>query len=490
MAPDRILTADEIAKHNSRQSCWVVIDGHAYDVTDFLDQHPGGSAIILRYAGKDATEEYSPVHSPGTIEKELPKDKHLGQVDLMTFLSIRKASKSPLTNATPSGPLPIEMCVNLHDISLAAQKVLPERAWTYYASASEDLHSHRRNLHDWDRILFRPRVLKNVKHVNMHRKILGFESSLPFFIAPAAMAGLGHPDGERCLVRGAKKFNIPYFVSDGSSVSHEDLAQELEREGYGGVLFYQLYAKKKKDLTIQRIHRARQLGYKALIITVDTAVMGIREEDDRYRMRQAFERGEKYIPLCGLAPLTKDDDWVLRGVHNAALDWNDLKWVKEAWGNTGPISIKGILTTEDAKIACEMGFQSIYLSNHGGRQIDSGPSGLRALLEIRRFYPDVFDKCEVLLDGGVRRSRDILKALCLGATGVGLGRPFLYALSAYGTEGVLKVIQILSDELEISMRLLGVTSLDELRPHMVNKLDLDNSIMREIPGFKNSTSKL
>lgn len=325
-------------------------------------------------------------------------------------------------------------------MELAAKRVLPERAWTYYASAAEDLQSHRHNLCDWDRVLFRPRVLRNVKRVNMQRKILDFSSNFPFFIAPAAMARLGHPDGELCLARGAARYNIPYCSSNSSSVSHEDLTQCLKEQA-GGCLFFQLYVKKKKEDTIEHIRRARVLGFKALVITADTAVVGIREEDDRYRIREAFKRSEKFVPFWGAAPVGKDDDYVLRGAHSSTLNWDDLEWIKEEWGDAGPICIKGILTAEDAKIACDMGVQSIYLSNHGGRQLDSAPSSLRALLEIRKFYPEVFEKCEVLLDGGVRRSRDILKALCLGARAVGLGRPFMYALSAYGTEGVLKTIQ-------------------------------------------------
>jgi L-lactate dehydrogenase (cytochrome) len=324
----------------------------------------------------------------------------------------------------------------------AAKRVLSERAWYYFSSSAEDTASYHNNVHDWGKVLFRPRVMKNVKTVNTQRKILGFNSSQPFFIAPAAMGRLGHPDGELCLARGASRYNIPYFVSDGSTVAHSELIQCHKEEQGGGALFYQLYVKKKRNLTIQRIRMARELGFKALVITVDTAVMGIRESDDRYLIKDQLTRTGKYEPLWGSKPDGPvGDDYVLRGIHDATLNWEDLGWMKEEWGNAGPVCIKGIQTAEDAKIACDLGVTSIYLSNHGGRQIDDGPSSLRTLLELRRFYPEVFEKCEVLVDGGVRRSKDILKALCLGATAVGIGRPFMYALSAYGTEGVLKTIQ-------------------------------------------------
>jgi L-lactate dehydrogenase (cytochrome) len=359
-------------------------------------------------------------------------------VDLTTFRTSKETPKIS-SKAYKSAALPIEMCINLNDMEYAAKKVLSERAWIYYSSAAEDLHSHHNNLHDWDRISFRPRILRDVKRINMQRKILGFNSSLPFFIAPAAMARLGHPDGELCLARGAGRHDIPYCVSNASSVSHADLVQCLDEERAGGCLIFQLYAKKKRQDTIQHIRRARKLGFKALVITVDTAVVGIREEDDRYRVKEALSKSQKYVPFWEAG--SKDDDFVIRGAHSSTLNWDDISWIKEEWGNSGPVAIKGVQTAEDAKIACEMGINGIYLSNHGGRQLDSAPSSLRILIEMRKFCPEVFDKCDVLVDGGVRRSRDALKALCLGATAVGFGRPFMYALSAYGTEGVVKTIQ-------------------------------------------------
>lgn len=283
--------------------------------------------------------------------------------------------------------------------------------------------------------------MRNVKKVSTRRTILGFDSNLPFFIAPCALARLGHPDGELCLVRGAARANIPYCPSNSSSVSHKDLAECLGAEARGGCLFFQLYVNKSKKDTIENIRHARELGYKALVITVDANVVGIREDDDRLKIRVALEHGQQHVSPWKAALSNPDPDAVLRAPHSATLSWEDLHWIKEAWQNAGPICVKGILTAEDAKIACELGMDAVYLSNHGGRQLDSAPSALAALVEIRRFYPHVLSKCQVLLDGGVRRGADILKALCLGATGVGLGRPFMYALSAYGTEAVHKAIE-------------------------------------------------
>jgi L-lactate dehydrogenase (cytochrome) len=447
-----MLSGQEVAKHNSRQSCWVVIKGKAYDLTTFLDDHPGGANSILRYGGKDATEEYELLHAPGTIEKTLSQGmtafhspllltnilvQHLGLVEPGTMSSIQKPVQAIVLSTSKS--VPINFCVNLEDIELAAQKVISRRAWTYFHSAADSLQSLQTNHHDWKKISFRPRVLRNVARVNMQRTIMGQKSRLPFFIAPAAMAKLAHKDGELCLARGAAIQDIPYCTSSYSSVSHKDIAACMaEREG--GCLFFQLYVSRTRAQTMDLIALARKLDFKALVVTVDTPVVGKREEDERHRAEVHFESGVVEMPRA-LDPSPDKEAPILRGVHSSTLDWEDLKWIREAWEGTGPVVLKGIQTAEDAKRAAEIGVDGIYLSNHGGRQIDYGPSSIRTLLEIRTFCPEILSKVEIYLDGGIRRGADVLKALCLGATAVSLGRPFMYALGAYGSEGVVKAIQ-------------------------------------------------
>lgn len=339
--------------------------------------------------------------------------------------------------------IPLALCLNLSDFERAAESVASRRAWTYYSSASDDLYSHRMNLSDWARVTFRPRVLRNVRRVDMRRNILGHQSNLPIFIAPAALARLGHPDGELCLIRGASKYNIPYGVSTASSISAEDLSRYMENDAVGGCLFFQLYVKIKESETRALIRRARSLRFKALMVTVDTPVVGKREDDDRYKAEVAIAAGETVVlgPPISSVSTTDEEAPVFRGPFSSTFNWDDLKWIREEWGDAGPICLKGIMTAEDAKMACNMGIDSIYLSNHGGRQLDSSQSSLRTLLEIRKFCPEVLDQCEVILDGGIRRGADIVKALSLGARAVGIGRPFMYALSSHGNEGVAKVIQ-------------------------------------------------
>lgn len=266
---------------------------------------------------------------------------------------------------------------------------------------------------------------------------MGHVSDLPFFIAPAAQARLGHEDGELCLARGAARHNIPYCSSTYTSVAHKELAQVLKDENKGGALLYQLYVPINKPNAKQLIADAKRLGFKALVVTVDSAVIGKREEDDRYKAELDNEAGvvlERSLSTAGDVP-------VVRGSHSYTLDWDDLKWIREAWDNTGPVILKGIQTAEDAAMAADAGVDGIYLSNHGGRQMDYAPSSLQTLLEIRKFYPNLVDRMQIYLDGGVTRGSDVLKAVALGATAVGIGRPFMYALSGYGTDGVCRAIE-------------------------------------------------
>lgn len=297
------------------------------------------------------------------------------------------------------------------------------------------------DIKDWTRIRFRPRVLRNVAKVDMRRSIMGWDSALPFFIAPTALVKLAHPEGEMSLLKGASRRRIPYCVSTLASVGHEELCGAWKGQYADRTcLFFQLYVAKEEKKARETIRMAKRLGYKALAVTVDTPVVGKREDDERDKLLADYDAG-----IITSQDLGEDDPGVekpiLRGVNSSTLDWNDLRWIKEEWGDQGPLVIKGIGAAEDAKLAHSMGFKYLYLSNHGGRQLASGPSAISTLLEIRHFFPEVLRDCEVYLDGGVRRGSDIVKAICLGATAVGMGRPFLYGLGAFGVDGVVKVIQ-------------------------------------------------
>lgn len=362
-------------------------------------------------------------------------DKHLGPVEH----DAQNTEQAPLEVVTKEGqPAPLSTLQNLDDFETAARQVVTRKAWVYFKFGADSLAAIASNRLDWTRVTLRPRILRNVGRVSLRTHIMGHDSALPFFIAPAAQARLGHEDGELCLARGAARFNIPYCSSTYSSVAHSELAKCLkEKDSKGGALLWQLYVPIEKQEARKLITEARRLGFKALVVTVDSAVVGKREEDDRYKAELDHAAGIE-IPrtdrVAGEAP-------ILRSAHSATLDWEDLKWIREAWGNAGPVVLKGIQTTEDAVMAANIGIDGIYLSNHGGRQLDYAPSSLQTLLEIRKFHPELLKRVEIYLDGGVTRGTDVIKALCLGARGVGLGRPFMYALTAYATEGVCKAIQ-------------------------------------------------
>ncbi|KAE9579275.1 hypothetical protein CGMCC3_g4805 [Colletotrichum fructicola] len=478
-----MLSIDEVATHNSRNSCWIVVSGHIYDVTDFLDDHPGGAGVILRYAGKDATEEYEPIHAEGTIETHLPRDKRLGPV-IQSPTAEKKKSQYPdqsqgQATEGSSTVLPLSACQSLSDIAQAAALTLTPKAKAYYTSGAESHTSLLRNQSDWSLVSFRPRVLRNVSKVSMNCRIMGLQSSLPIFIAPAAAARLGHVDGEKCLTRGAARMGVPQCVSTYSSVAPKDLTEcfQAETAGRGGGMVFQLYVPKVKKDAEGLILKAKELGFDALAVTVDAPVIGKRDVDDRFKALLDYEAGVVAQDSVTHPPFPGEEAETLRGHHCSSFEWNDIPWIRGLWGDQ-PIILKGIQTWEDALEATKYGVDGIYLSNHGGRQLDHAPSSVRVLRDIRSHCPEVFKSFDIYVDGGVMRGTDVAKALCLGARAVGIGRGFMYALSAYGTEGVLKAISILSDEIQTTMRLLGVTDLQQLNESYIDLNDLGSSTGR------------
>lgn len=445
----------------------------------------------------------------GSADAMWREDQHLGHVersdDDEEAKSSETSSNNPKNHMQPNKQAPLSVLQNLDDFETEARKVLSEKAWIYYSSATDTLFSHINNRSSFSKVNLRPRVLRNVARVSMSRSIMGHRSSLPVFIAPAALAKLGHPDGELCLVRGAARHDVPFCSSTYSSVAHSELKQCLENEQRTnhdhGALFFQLYPSiNKREGTLKLITEARRLGFKALVVTVDSAVIGKREEDERYKAKLDVDARLSNQPSAAPTPNPSGEPPVPRGAHSSTLDWDDLVWIREAWGDR-PIILKGIATVEDVVEASKRSVQGVYLSNHGGRQLDYAPSSLHTLLEIRLHRPDLFKKLEIYVDGGYRRGTDVIKALCLGARAVGLGRPFMYSLSGYGTEGVSRAIEskyrsqkhvgpalltdfaVLSDEIQTSMRLMGVTNVDQLDMSYVNTALLELEMPRLDRGY-------
>ncbi|KAK9424044.1 putative Mitochondrial cytochrome-like protein b2 [Seiridium unicorne] len=477
----------EVAKRNTSKSCWIVLNADVYDVTSYLEQHPGGAAILLAQGGGDATAEFSRIHSPDVLQF-LPEGSRLGPIDTSTL----GALAPPRDQATSSPPVPegsvphLSGCVVADDFEHAAKVVMPPRTWSYVSSFSNSGLSMAANLGSWSAVSFRPRVLRDVKRVSTKTSILGHASPLPFYVSPMGLLGRGHEDAEIAFVQGFVRSGIHGLISTVSTKPTEDIAvaldEQLGRASGGGrdnpsssQLHFQLYTSPDRLAATKLIRRAKAAGFRSLWVTVDTPVLGKRTIDRRQLAEEALAIGsEEQATSIGLGIQSV----VPQSQVSSSLVWEDLRWIKEAWG--GPLVLKGIQCAEDAKLAVEYGCQGILLSNHGGRQLHSAPDALSTLLEIRQYCPEVLEHLEIYVDGGLRDGADVLKALCLGAKGVGVGRPFYYALAAYGTAGVERCVEILAEELRTAMRLVGVTSLDQVRPDMVNASRLLNNLWRPI----------
>ncbi|KAH8113974.1 FMN-dependent dehydrogenase-domain-containing protein [Phellopilus nigrolimitatus] len=458
-------TLDDIAQHNSSKSCWVIIQNKVYDVTDFLSEHPGGAKVILKYAGKDATAAYEPIHAPDALEKNLPHQFHLGSLSAVAAQAIEHANAEKkktldelrVEKAQKERP-PLSRVLNVQEMEEVARKMLSYKAWAYYSSAGDDAITHMENNRAFSRLFFHARVLRPISLCDPSTSILGFKSRIPVFVSGAALAKLGHPAGEANITRGCGRKGLIQMVSSNASLSYAQIAEA--RVATDQPLFFQLY-KHTAERALERVREVERLGYNAIFLTVDAPVAGHRELDihapfvladqEREAERHAGKDADPEMPE------EPDVDAKNEGTAGALLSTadRDMSWEKTIpWLRSVtslPIVIKGIQCVEDAVLAVEAGVDGILISNHGGRQLD-----------LQR--PDVFSKIEVYMDGGVRRGTDVLKALCLGAKAVGMGR------TAYGEAGVERLIHILETEIVLGMRLLGARSVGELVPEMVEQV--------------------
>ncbi|KAG6911859.1 hypothetical protein DXG01_000106 [Tephrocybe rancida] len=490
----------QVAEHKSADSCWVIIKNHVYDVTEFLNEHPGGSSIILKYAGRDATRAYEPIHPPDALDKNLPASKHLGPLDSNAARIVTEAQASRqktkdelrVETALKQRP-PLNHILNLADMEAVARKVLSYKALAYYSSSSDDQTTYQENAHAFTRFFFHARVMRPVSRCDPSTSILGYKSSIPVFISGAALAKLGHPEGqafyihkiqatimfatgEANLTRGAAQTNIIQMVSSNASLSYGEIKDAATPSQ---PLFFQLYKNVNDSIAEKRVRDVEKLGYKSIWLTVDALVAGNREKDIRApSILDEMESGKpEYHPETDGGVESGDAGLGTAGAL-IANDDRDMTWEKVSqtipWlrGITKlPLVIKGIQTVEDAVLAAEAGVDGILLSNHGGRQLEYSFPSLEVLYRLRKQRPDVFDRLEVYIDGGIERGTDVVKALCLGARAVGLGRPFLYAQSAYGVPGVVKIVHLLEREIVTAMRLLGAGSVQDLTPEMVERVD-------------------
>ncbi|WQF82685.1 Putative FMN-dependent dehydrogenase, cytochrome b5-like heme/steroid binding protein [Colletotrichum destructivum] len=454
-----VVNGTEVAKNNTRDSCWVVVHGQVWDVTEFLNEHPGGANLIIKCAGRDATEDYDSIHNPDLITETLSPDRCLGPVDPATLPRPQEPSTDATAKPEPAANPHLGAIINVDDFERVAERYLSPMGWAYYSSGAED----ERSLHDSRRVFrklaLRPRILRDVDTVCTATTILGLPSSLPFYISPTGQAKYAHPEAETLLSRAAGEEGIVYCMPTKPSASIESIFGARANEAQP--LFFQLYVDRNRDKAQATIRKAERLGARAIFVTVDSPVIGKRERDERLTVGD-----EPFSEAGGVAKTTAS------GLLNAGLTWDDLTWIRET--TSLPIVIKGVQSVEDALIAHERGVDGVVLSNHGGRSQDTAQSPMVTLLEIRRYAPHLLAPetragFQVFVDGGIRRGTDVLKALALGATAVGIGRPFLYSMTAgYGEAGVRRLVRILRHELETNMALAGAKTVGDIVPEMVN----------------------
>ncbi|KAH8801425.1 FMN-dependent dehydrogenase-domain-containing protein [Xylogone sp. PMI_703] len=472
MADKKLVSINEVLSHATPDDCWIVIDYQVWDVTEFANEHPGGASIIHKYAGGDATKAYHEVHSPSMLLENLPKDCLKGTLDKSTISdtwNVRSATETTrMLLADGDGKPPLHTILNSYDFEQVAAKTATKKAYAFYSTADTDCWTRDANEAMLKRIWFRPRVMRNVATVDTSSVILNIPVTLPLFICPTGMAKLINPEGEKGLARAAQSTGILEIISTNSSHPLEDIVNQAPDYPF----LFQLYLNKQRQKSADILSRARSLGMKAVFLTVDAAGRGKRESDERLPVGDIVidhVTGERAKPDLKGGGLTR----IVGSFIDQAMTWDDLAWIRKH--TDLPIILKGITCAEDAKIAMEHNVDGIFLSNHGGRNLDYSPPSILVLLEMHKHCPEIFYKMEVYVDGGFRRGGDILKALCLGAKAVGIGRTFLYALN-YGSEGVEHLVNILKGEIEGAMKLVGIKDLSEVRPSLVNTSDVDHLV--------------
>ena len=369
--------------------------------------------------------------------------------------------------------------INIEDLRRAAKRRLPRVVFDYIDGGAEAEQTLHANSHAFEMVTLRPRCAVATPVCDLRATVMGTSLSMPLILAPVGSSRLMYPRGEEAAARAAGQAGIVYTLSTLSGCRLEDVAAASE-----GPVWYQLYLVGGRDCALAGIERARAAGFSALVVTIDTAVAGLRERDLRNGAKELLtgKLGPMLpfvnqlltkphwlaafladgglmkfanVVIPGQGPMLYAD--VTTALEQATVTWQDLRWIRDAW--SGPIIIKGVHTGEDARRAVDAGADALVVSNHGGRQLDGVAPTLRMLPEV---LAAVGDRTEVLLDGGIRRGSDIVKALCFGARAVLVGRAYAYGLGAAGESGVARAIEILRADLIRTLKLLGCASVADL----------------------------
>jgi isopentenyl diphosphate isomerase/L-lactate dehydrogenase-like FMN-dependent dehydrogenase len=369
--------------------------------------------------------------------------------------------------------------VSIHDFRPLAQQRVPKAVFDYLDGGADAEITLRENCRAFDDLIFRPRQAVSVPQCNMATRVLGFDLALPVLLAPVGYSRLMHPGGEVAAARAAGAAGTAYILSTISGHRLEDV-----RAASSGPVFYQLYLMGGREAAEAAIDRARAAKFSGLVVTIDTPVAGMRERDYRNGMKELVS-GSWWSKIPYLPEVLSRPGWLAQflldggmpplpnvvipgkgpmplidvnlALSRSTVTWQDLRWIKEHW--QGPFVVKGVLSGDDARRSVDAGAAAVVVSNHGGRQLDGVAASIRALPEV---VAAVNGQIEVLMDGGVRRGSDVVKALALGARAVLCGRAYAYGLAAAGEAGVARALEILRVDVERTLKLLGCPSAREV----------------------------
>jgi L-lactate dehydrogenase (cytochrome) len=370
----------------------------------------------------------------------------------------------------------------VEDLRVLARRRVPRMFYDYADSGSWTESTYRANEQDFQQLKLRQRVAVDVDNRSLATQMVGQPVAMPVALAPVGLTGMQHADGEIMAARAAEKFGVPFTLSTMSICSIEDVAAHTRAP-----FWFQLYVMRDRDFIERLIDRAKAANCSALVLTMDLQILGQRHKD--------LKNGLSAPPrptLANLLNLTTKPRWAMgmlgtkrrhfgnivghvKGVENMGslsawtsqqfdprLNWNDVAWIKQRWG--GKLILKGIMDAEDARLAVESGADALIVSNHGGRQLDGAPSSIAALPGI---VDAVGSQIEVWMDGGIRSGQDVLKAVALGAKGTLIGRAYVYGLGAGGEQGVSKCLELIRNELDLTMAFCGLTDIREVTPEVL-----------------------
>merc|ERR1719296_9297 len=364
---------------------------------------------------------------------------------------------------------PLAAMLNTFDFESVAREVMEPQAWGYYSSGGDDEITLRDNRMAFQRITMRPRILVNVREIDMTTSFLGVPSSLPLYFTATALAKLAHQDGELAIVKAAKKVGVPYMLPTLSSYTLDEM---LAARAPDQVCFSQLYVNPERSRTQEYVEKLEQAGVKALFITVDAPQLGRREKDMRNKFTQQGSDVQGDDEDEGEVDRSQGATRAISSYIDPGLNWTDVPWFQSI--TKMKILLKGVQCGEDAVMAFKQGLNGCVLSNHGGRQLDTCRSGIEVLPEVMEALTKAGygrnDDFSIFIDGGIRRGADIFKAVALGAKACGVGRPVLYSLASYGEKGIVRMVHMLQDELQMVMRLSGTPNIASITPdHVITK---------------------